>query len=350
MKQQVSETRKNYYRSWMLERKIDLELSKVDEKEINKDILESLGLKSSDPSPLATCHVRDFDKDVHPGDIRLLSDDHTVKSDCSFSYVCILNVFDGFAIVAPFSKYANPATSAEWATGSESKQLRVLQLWNAQPFPISEMERTWKCMTMPEEMLNRAMHLYECSVKGVLPKDREDIGLQILSENDIRNDYLVEDFQKYAPLHLAREKVLKYREFMAMIKETVASKKNLIRSLRGWTEETEPSDYSEIFSTPAALAAASLDGAQSASFTVEGFECEIKFDYSQDENVYKVNVCEASSGDFTDKLDHFKLMDYYGREIVEIGKSCSGFCEIPADNFEGEFCLVDNNGNAIELK
>lgn len=193
---EVSERRKNFLKLWMRERNMDLRM-----REDNMELKQAA--QTSGPVDRPWEPAEAFNRDVQPGDVRLLAD-ACVIGDLPV-YVTILNVDPsmGIALVAPFSRYDSPATNNEWATDFEACSLRVLQLWNTQPFPLYAVAKSWLVGTLPDEKLKRARELYTRCITGEYPpaSDREDIGLAIVDLDDPRCKYQEEEFTKLAPLH-----------------------------------------------------------------------------------------------------------------------------------------------------
>ena len=102
---------------------------------------------------------------------------------------------DGGWLIAPFSRFSEPATPGEWLTGLSSVPLRVLCLWNARVVPPEWLKKSWKAATLSKQRLNRALCLYRCvSRGGQIPKVfLKRIGPPLLHPLDPRVQYEMEE-------------------------------------------------------------------------------------------------------------------------------------------------------------
>ena len=200
----ASDTRKAFLKLWYQERALDLKLRP------NSTVPPICGPVKQPWAPADS-----YNGEVNPGDIRLLPDEW-VSDPTKATYVAILQVDKplGIALVSPFSPYVTPATNTEWLTGIHARALRVLQLWNTQPFPLRAIAQSWLVGPLSGDKLDRAQKLYACCIAGQYPaaSDREDIGLGIVDLSDDRCKYQEEEFLNLAPLHASMDRLLEKLE------------------------------------------------------------------------------------------------------------------------------------------
>ena len=192
---EVSEKRSGYLREWRRERAIDKALRDGD------DASPETPEGTTDAPELAK-FARPFDTAIQAGDIRLLSSKLLTQERLAYVAVLEVNLREGYALVAPFSPYDNPACKDEWLTGLNASPLKVLQLWNAQPVPFFALYRSWRCCGFSEAKLETARALYACWVSGKWPTGelREQIGLAIHDPEDDRLVYQREEMSVFALL------------------------------------------------------------------------------------------------------------------------------------------------------
>lgn len=183
----LSDTRKQFYRNWLRERRLDLELSAAAEKDVLDDVTD-LDWEAD----VAPC-----DKLVRAGQIRLL--DHEIIPDCvPGRYVAVLELNEelGTGLCVPFSRYSEPATKDEWRTPYESTPLKVMQFWNAHMIPTRELAcHSWTILSIARGPL-RTMHaIYQATLTGSwLPVElRDQTGIPIYTATDERLAYQQEE-------------------------------------------------------------------------------------------------------------------------------------------------------------
>ncbi len=242
----ASEKRQNFLRMWYREREMDLQLRRSE-----AELPQGAEAAGSSEQPWEPADA--FDRDVKPGDVRLLADDWVVGDRLVYVVIFNVDVSTGIVLVAPFSPYAFPATNAEWLTGLEARTLRVLQIWNAQPFPLYAIAKSWLVGALLEEKLDRARELYTLCIVGHYPQadEREDIGLAIVDMGDARCQYQEEEFLKLAPLHALMDRHLTWLD---------TGSKTAVEVARRFAN------------TPKPLLAAAADGDIRCSLLVKGLE------------------------------------------------------------------------------
>lgn len=72
-------------------------------------------------------------------------------------------------LVAPFSRFAEPALPAELLTGREAHPLRVLCLWNARSVPRDVVDPGWYVDTLAPEEIESALAVCSAAEGGPLP-------------------------------------------------------------------------------------------------------------------------------------------------------------------------------------
>lgn len=193
----VSDRRKHFLSEWSRERAIEKQLCAT------HVAPESTSEEQSDLFTVKVPKARAFDFNVKPGDVRLLSPGQ-ITDERRLAYIAVLDLHDedGFALVAPFSKYAYPAVKDEWLTGLDSTPLRVLQLWNATPMPRFLLAQSWRCCSLTDVELVTARDLYRHAIAGTWPEAgvREQTGLAIHDPSDERLAYQEEELAIYAPI------------------------------------------------------------------------------------------------------------------------------------------------------
>jgi len=76
-------------------------------------------------------------------------------------YVAVLLKLCGDAfLIAPFSRFSEPATPGEWITGLKALPARVLCLWNARVVSSSSLACSWIAGNMTKQQTNMALEVY----------------------------------------------------------------------------------------------------------------------------------------------------------------------------------------------
>jgi hypothetical protein len=129
------------------------------------------------------------------GQIRLLHpfSDETAERP---RYVVVLKKNgDGSWLVAPFSRFSEPAVPGEWKTGREVPALRNLCIWNARSLPDSALARSWvvDCMTTSRTL--QAVTIHTLLVEGKeLPRSlSRRVGPPLVHPLDPRIEYMDEE-------------------------------------------------------------------------------------------------------------------------------------------------------------
>lgn len=152
------------------------------------------GRESSGTTNKPSCALYDV-KSAEGGQIRLFHpfSDKTAERP---RYVVVLKENgDGSWLVAPFSRFSEPAVPGEWKTGREVPALRNLCIWNARLLPGSAIARSWVVDRMTTSRISQAVAIHRLFVKGKeLPRSlSRRVGPPLLHPLDPRHEYLEEE-------------------------------------------------------------------------------------------------------------------------------------------------------------
>jgi hypothetical protein len=130
------------------------------------------------------------------GQIRLLCPCRIGLAHIRPVYAVLLRKQNGPAwLVAPFSRFVNPAVPGEWGTGIRAAPLRVLCLWNARVVADETMESAWLSGKMTDAQVANALDLWRHLVEA---KPMEQVlarrtGPPLKHPLDPRHEYLQEE-------------------------------------------------------------------------------------------------------------------------------------------------------------
>jgi hypothetical protein len=139
--------------------------------------------------------VREFDRSVAVGQVRLLSPELTPDTDRPV-FVAVFGDWDeGEVLMAPFSPFSVPATTGEWLTGRSAPVLRVLEVWNARSVPYSALEESWLVDAWTDAECKGAWYVFEHEAFGkALPAEFEqEVGPPLVHPDDPRRKYQEEE-------------------------------------------------------------------------------------------------------------------------------------------------------------
>jgi len=167
---------------WLAEWKIDQHLRDEDE------------IRAS--AETANAHEKGVEEaPPEAGQIRLLFPDD-VETSKHLRYVAILqDTGNGKFLVAPFSRFAEPATPGGLQMNRETFLLRVLCLWNAREIPLDQIQRSWVVDQLPESEIKDMLAVHAVIVSSAeLPEHlAERIGPPLAHPLDPRMDYIEEE-------------------------------------------------------------------------------------------------------------------------------------------------------------
>jgi len=150
---------------WQQERHADLSIRDV------------FPLSSADSPPEENNTPIDADKEVLPGQVRLLPEHAEIPCFRSPVYLLIFQELDSGTFMAfPFSPYGQPATSGEFRTslapedGPRNLEFRTLCLWNPLILPQEFLESSWNLGFMPPKDLENIRTLRDFGI-GVFQDD-----------------------------------------------------------------------------------------------------------------------------------------------------------------------------------
>ena len=145
--------------------------------------------------PLTFFYPEKAGEPVEPGQIRLLFPSTPAAAE-KLCYLAVLRKDqDGYFDVAPFGRYAQPATPGEWLTGLTARPVRVLCLWNVRHVSEDTLAQSWRTDCFSEAQLEKALAVWQQYItnEALLTTDDDDIGPPLVSPLDPRHDYLEEE-------------------------------------------------------------------------------------------------------------------------------------------------------------
>ena len=165
---------------------------------IRRAAVDELPLADDSPSasPFATATRRQFSPSE--GYIILLRPVSVTLAEGRPLYVLALkgvSETESF-LVAPFSRFATPATDREWRTGLRARPLRVLCLWNVRTISVRAFSTGWLTARLSPRKHQQALKVFEQRLEH---NKRDCIGLPaglgppLLHPLDPRYDYLAEE-------------------------------------------------------------------------------------------------------------------------------------------------------------
>lgn len=136
------------------------------------------------------------------GDIRLLAPDAPAAGSRPVLLALLEPATESQWLVAPFSRFATPATPGELQTGLEDAGLAVLCVWNTARLPDSVLQQSWRVDAIGDELLadiqSLSRHLeHETQVQARL-LDR--IGPPLQHPADPRHTYVSEEMARMEQL------------------------------------------------------------------------------------------------------------------------------------------------------
>ena len=101
--------------------------------------------------------------------------------------------------VAPYGRFAEPASPAELLTDRDTPALGVLCLWNSEELTATEIEQSWYVDTLSEQEVADALAVYRHQAGAPLPASLEErVGPPLSHPLDPRYDYQDEERELWA--------------------------------------------------------------------------------------------------------------------------------------------------------
>ncbi|MBR4170795.1 MAG: hypothetical protein IKR48_04005 [Kiritimatiellae bacterium] len=313
--------------AWLDERTADLERTMDNLPEEIKSVRQN--------NRRLACSVGSFDKEIAPGQIRILSKRFTTDPDV-IPYVAVLEEWhEGMWLVIPFSQYSYPATPGEMTTGLRHLGLRVMQVWNARTMQEPLLAKSFLFGELPDSVCQDGLSLFRHEMGGVdLPEGFDSLrGCAITMEADPRRDYVAETIARLCPLSTA-------------VKAT--------ERIRAEVERRELSDkmgreFAKRIAKPKFIEeemklAAGTRKPRTECYDVGGISLDLEFSPETDAVVMT----------FYDEQDE-KFLGYdgygvIGRDEEFLGAFLDGSIRVSAEAVRGSFMLVDRDGGAVEIK
>jgi len=134
----------------------------------------------------------DVDLPPETGHVRLLYPHDRAAWHVPIFVALLRKVGASAFLVAPFSRFAEPATPSELATGRSAAPLRVLCLWNARDVPRNVIDPSWYVDTLSAEEIEHALAIYDCAEDGGAPPTElvQHIGPPLIHPEDPRRTYV----------------------------------------------------------------------------------------------------------------------------------------------------------------
>jgi hypothetical protein len=109
---------------------------------------------------------------------------------------------DGSWLVAPFSRFSEPAVPGEWKTGRDVPLLRNLCIWNARSLSGSTLARSWVVDRMTDLRITEAVTIHQFLAEGKEPSRSlsRRLGPPLVHPLDPRVEYLEEEREWFSAL------------------------------------------------------------------------------------------------------------------------------------------------------
>ena len=170
--------------------------------------------------------VREFDRPVAVGQVRLLSPERTPDTDRPV-FVAVFGDWDeGEVLMAPFSPFSVPATTGEWLTARTTPVLRVLEVWNARSVPNAALDESWLVDEFAPAECKAAWHVFEHEAFGkpLAPEFEQQVGPPLVHPEDPRRRYQDEEVALLAKFQAAAERMQEMPDAASGPNETMEAK------------------------------------------------------------------------------------------------------------------------------
>ena len=306
--------------AWLAERNTDLALRSLPEEPLPFTV---------DAKRLAAA-AAPFDKNVEPGQIRILSDKF-VSGDADLPFLAVLDRWmAALWLVAPFSPYSTPAAPGEMSSGIRFAERRVLQCWNARTAHEEIISQSYVMGSLDETVRKDALALFRHTMSGAeLPADFSAlVGTPILSKADPRCEYLAESKERYAPL---TEAAKKWEAHLAL-EERIAARKDLLLTSAAFVRTAFGA------ARAMALAAGEKEKESSETFLAPAFGVEIDVKYAPSEGKVRLVVYDSDGERDGKTLEGFSVVDKDGALVGTIN---NGVLVAEASAVAEGFLLLD---------
>jgi hypothetical protein len=171
------------------------------------------------------------------GQVRLLHPAHMDPARMRPVYVAVLRQAGGTSwMVAPFSRFTQPAVPGELQTSLRAAPLRVLCLWNARIVNQEAMAATWLCKKIAAAQVVSGLNVWRNLSEGkpmeqaLVPR----VGPPLEHPLDPRHDYMQEEIELLdAHLGLTRPEIVRSKALFYAIPESELRKAAEIRGEYG---------------------------------------------------------------------------------------------------------------------
>lgn len=179
---------------WLVEWDLDCRFSELFDDEVDELAGRSAHGVTEDAQAGNQVKLRPFDTasaTLAPGAIRLVSGEALPECPRFFYIAIIENLGDSPLLIAPFSRFSEPATRGEWLTGREDPPLQVLELWNTHSVPAELVEKGWLVDFLTKQEMDDAWAVYDHALTGwpLAEHVRSQVGLPIRHPEDPRLAY-----------------------------------------------------------------------------------------------------------------------------------------------------------------
>ena len=276
--------------------------------------------------------VGEYDGDIAPGQIRILSKRFTADPDV-IPYVAVLEEWQkGMWLVAPFSQYSYPVTPGEMTTGIRHLGLRVMQAWNARTMQESLLAKSFLFGELPDSVRKDGLSLFRHEMGGVtLPDDFHALrGGAITMECDPRREYLAETIARLRPLSTA----VKATERIRAEAERMAQDMG-----RTFAERITRTSFID----EEMKLAAGTRKPRTESYDVGGIALDLEFSPEANE------VVMTFYGDDDEKYLGNDGYGVFGGKREFLGTFQDGSIRVPAASVRDSFIIVDADGEVVDV-
>jgi len=307
-----------------------------------------------------------YDETVCPGQVRILSK-RFVADPQKVPYVAVIEQWeDNVWLVAPFSRYAYPATPGEMTTRIGNCGLHVLQVWNARTVRTRLLEKSFLFGELDEHVRQNAADLFRHEMSGkALPASFDALtGPAMTFEADPRQDYLEESVAQLRPLSTAvkaTDRVLA-EIYGSMPEETkaesgteeapvvpaedpMASKVVLVDFSQVRARQSENTVVLPFFGEAEYANALAAGNEVDVTQTFQVCKDELSLEYSPEEKMARLTFYDSEDRPNA-AYDGYGI---FGTGFEFLGVFKDGMATVPAESVKNWFQLVDPEGNAVAL-